>query len=158
MRFSLLVGAAAVVTACSGPKLPSANSAEVRYDGHDRALQVMVSSIQPASAAALISSDGTRYPASGITLISGPHVLYSPPPSIGLGIGGFGFSGCCGFGSGVGVGLPLGRPTPAEVSDQYVASALIPVPADYATHWSGYHLEVSVGGQSMTLTAPPPAG
>jgi hypothetical protein len=61
----------------------------------------MVSSMQPLAAVALVAPDGTRYPAAGIALVSGPHVLYNPPPSVSLGIGGFGFSGCCSaFGSG----------------------------------------------------------
>ena len=159
MRLPLLFAVVAVLSACSGPKMSAPKSADVRYDQRERAVQLMVSGMQPASAAALVANDGARYPASGIALISGPHVLYNPPPSIGLGIGGFGISGCCsGFGSGVGVGLPVGRPTPAEISDQYVASALIPVPADYAANWTTYHLEVSVGEQVMRFTAPSPAG
>ena len=158
MRFSLLLTIGLLV-ACTGPTLPAPNSADVRYDGRDRAVQVMVSSLQPASAAALVANDGTRYPAAGISLVSGPHVLYNPPPSIGLGIGGFGFSGCCsGFGSGIGVGLPVGRPTPAEVSDQYVASALIPVPPDYFSNWSLYHVEILAGAQPMSFAAPAPPG
>ena len=158
MRCALLLAGVAVVAACSGPKLPAPNSADARYDGRERAVQLMVSGLQPATAAALVSNDGKRYPASGIALISGPHVLYNPPPSIGLGIGGFGFSGCCsGFGSGIGVGLPLGRPNPSEISDQYVASALIPVPSDYVSSWADYHLEISVGTQSISLAAPSPA-
>ena len=144
--------------ACSGPRLPGPNTAEVRYDAKDRAVQVTVSSLRPASDAALVSGQGLRYPAATISVLSGPHVLYNPPPSVSLGIGGFGFSGCCsGFGSGLSVGLPVGRPTPAEVSDQYVASALIPVPADYATNWASYHLQVLVGNQSITLAAPAPS-
>ena len=71
----------ALLAACAGPKLPAPNSADVRYDGRDRAVQVMVSSLQPPTAAALIANDGTRYPASGIALVSGPHVLYNPPRS-----------------------------------------------------------------------------
>jgi len=43
------------------------------------------------------------------------------------------------------------------VSDQYVASALIPVPADYATNWANYHLQVWIGNQSMILAAPAPS-
>ena len=146
------------LAACSGPRLPAPNTAEVRYDANARAVQVMISGVRPASDAALISAQGLRYPASTISVVSGPHVLYNPPPSVSLGIGGFGFSGCCsGFGSGLGVGLPVGGPTPAEVSDQYVASALIPVPADYSTNWASYHLQVSIGNQSVTLAAPAPA-
>ena len=158
MRFFILV-ITGLLAACAGPKLPAPNSADVRYDGRDRVVQVMVSNLQPPTAAALVANDGTRYPASGIALVSGPHVLYNPPPSVGLGIGGFGFSGCCsGFGSGIGVGVPVGRPTLAEVSDQYVASAQIPVPPDYASNWSRYHIEVSAGAQPMTLAAPAPTG
>jgi hypothetical protein len=158
MRFSLWFAGVATLAACSGPKLPTPNSADARYDGRDQAVQVMVSGIQPASAAALVSNDGKRYPASGIAIVSGPHVLYNPPPSVGIGFGGFGFSGCCsGFGSGIGVDVPVGGPTPAEISDQYVASALIPLPGDYAANWSTYHLEVSVGGQWINLPAPAPA-
>lgn len=157
MRYWVL----AIVTlsaACAGPTLPPPNSAQVQYDERQQAVQVMVSSLQPPSAVALVSADGQHYPASGIALVSGPHVLYNPPPSISLGIGGFGFSGCCsGFGTGLGVGVPVGQPTPAEVSDQFVASALIPSPPDYATNWSQYHVEVSAGDQAMNFAAPHPA-
>jgi len=145
------------LVACSGPRLPQPNSTEVHYDARNRAVQVMISGLQPASEVALVSGQGSRYPASVISPVSGPHVLYNPPPSISLGIGGFGFSGCCsGLGLGVGTSVPVGRPTPAEVSDQYVASVLIPVPADYATNWASYHLQVSIGNQSMILAAPAP--
>ena len=153
-RFRFLV-VVALLAAC-GPRLPPPNSADAQYDGQQRAVRVRVSSIQPPTGVALVAADGTRYPAAGIVLVSGPHVLYNPPPSIGIGIGGFGFSGCCSaFGSGLGVGVPVGQPTPAEISDQYVASALIPSPPDYATNWSRYHVEVSAGGQAMNIAAPP---
>lgn len=146
------------LAACSGPRLPQPNTTEVRYDARNRAVQVMISGLQPASDVALVSGQGSRYPASTISPVSGPHVLYNPPPSVSLGIGGFGFSGCCsGLGLGVGTSVPVGRPTPAEVSDQYVASALIPVPADYATNWANYHLQVWIGNQSMILPAPAPS-
>jgi len=145
------------LAACSGPRLPAPNTAEVRYDARNRAVQVMISGLQPASEVTLVSGQGSRYPASVISPVSGPHVLYNPPPSLSLGIGGFGFSGCCsGLGLGIGTSVPVGRPTPAEVSDQYVASALIPVPPDYATNWASYRLQVSVGNQSIMLAAPPP--
>ena len=145
------------LAACAGPRLPQPNTADARYDAPGRAVQVMISDLQPASDAALVSRQGVRYPAAAISLLSGPHVLYNPPPSISLGIGGFGLGGWGGgFGSALGIGLPVGRPTPSEVSDQYVASALIPVPADYATDWASYHLQVSVGNRSVTLAAPAP--
>ena len=146
-----------LLAACSGPRLPQPNTTEVRYDARDRAVQVMTSGVQPISGAALVSGQGARYPASVISPLSGPHVLYNPPPSVSFGIGGFGFSGCCsGLGLGLGTSLPVGRPTPAEVSDQYVASALIPVPPDYATNWTSYHLQVTIGNQSTVLAAPAP--
>jgi hypothetical protein len=117
-----------------------------------------VSGLQPASGVALVAQDGTRIAAAGVSMISAPHVLYNPPPSIGIGVGGFGFSGCCsGFGSGIGFGVPVGHPTVAEVSDQYVASALIPAPADYQANWSNYRLEVNVGNQPIILPAPSPS-
>jgi hypothetical protein len=158
MRFRTLA-VVALLAACAGPKLPPPNSAQVQYDDRQQAVQVMVSGLQPPTAVALVSADGHRYPASGIALLSGPHVLYNPPPSIGLGIGGFGFSGCCSaFGSGLGFDVPVGKPTPAEVSDQYIASALIPSPPDYATSWTQYHVEVSAGGQALNFAAPHPTG
>ena len=146
-----------ILSAC-GPRLPAPNSAEARYDERDRAVQVTVSGLQPPAAVALVAGDGSRYPASGIALLSGPHVLYNPPPSVSLGIGGFGWTGCCSaIGSGIGVGLPVGKPTVAEASDQYIASALIPVPADYVNNWPQYHVEVSpTGGAAISLPAPTP--
>ena len=62
-----------------------------------------MSGLQPATEAALVDQDGRRYPAVGFSVISGPYVMYNPPPSIGFGIGGFGFTGCCSaIGSNVG--------------------------------------------------------
>jgi hypothetical protein len=141
---------------CSGPTLPPPNGAQVIYDGQNQAVQVTISSVAPPTAAALVSASGARYQAPGLSLLSSPHVAYNPPPTLGFGVGGFGFSGCCGFGSGVGVGVPVGRPTVADVSDQYIVSALIPAPADYRTNWTSYHVEISSGAQPFVLAAPPP--
>jgi hypothetical protein len=100
--FPLLVAVAAL-SACAGPRLPAPNSAFAEYDARDHSLHVMVSGLQPASNVALVGPDGMRYPAAGFSVISGPHVLYNPPPSIGFGVGGFGFTGCCSaIGSGIG--------------------------------------------------------
>jgi hypothetical protein len=119
----------------------------------------MVSGLQPASDVALVGPDGRRYPAVGLSVISGPHVLYNPPPSIGFGIGGFGLAGCCSaVGSGIGFGVPVGRPTVAEASDQYVTSALITAPPDYLRNWAQYRLEVAAGGQRMAVAPPAPTG
>ena len=53
MRFFILV-ITGLLAACAGPKLPAPNSADVRYDGRDRVVQVMVSNLQPPTAAALL--------------------------------------------------------------------------------------------------------
>jgi hypothetical protein len=148
-----------VLSACAGPRLPSPNSAIAEYDAHSAAVHVLVSGLQPASGVALIGPDGSRHPAAAMSVISGPHVLYNPPPSIGLGIGGFGFTGCCSaIGSGIGFGVPIGGPTVAEASDQFVTSALITVPTDYQQHWPQYRLEVTAGNQAMGVAAPAPSG
>jgi hypothetical protein len=148
-----------ILAACAGPQLPAANSALAVYDARDNAIHVTVSGLQPASEAVLIGQDGSQYPAVGFSVISGPHVLYNPPPSISLGIGGFGFTGCCSsIGSSVGIGLPVGHPTVAEASDQFLTSALITAPSDYAQHCMGYRLEVAAGNQRMVVAAPAPAG
>ena len=145
------------LVSCAGPQLPAANSAVAVYDAHENAIHVTVSGLQPASQAVLIGQDGSQYPAIGFSVISGPHVLYNPPPSIGLGIGGFGFTGCCSsIGSGIGVGLPLGPPTIAEASDQFVTSALITAPPDYAQNWMRYRLQVAAGNQQIVVAPPAP--
>lgn len=155
--FAILAALVALI-GCAGPQLPAPNSAVAAYDTRIRAIQVTVSGLQPASNATLVAQDGARYPAASYSLISAPHVLYNPPPSIGLGIGGFGFSGCCSsIGSGIGVGTPVGHPTVAEASDQYVTSALIPAPPDYAQRWSQYRVEVAAGSQNVAIAAPAPA-
>jgi hypothetical protein len=147
-----------VLSACASNVLPPPNSVQSRFDPQAGAVRVMVSDLQPLSAAGLVGPDGSRYPATAVTLISGPHVDYNPPPSLGIGIGGFGFNGCCaGFGSGLGVGLPLGKPTPSHVSDQYIASAIIPVPGNYIQSWAGFHLEVQVGNRPLLVAAPAPS-
>jgi hypothetical protein len=152
-----MAAAALVLTlaACaSGAKLPAPNTAQARFEPQQHAVQVMISDLAPVAAAALLGPNGERFPAAAVTVLSGPHIAYNPPPTVG--IGGFGFSGCCsGFGSGVGLGVPVGRPTPAAVSDQYISSVVIPVPAAYAQHWSGYHVQVQVGSRALLLEVPP---
>jgi hypothetical protein len=141
---------------CAGNALPPPNSVQARFDPRVQAVQVMVSEREPIMQADLVGADGARVQAGTVTMVSAPHVDYAPPPSIGIGIGGFGFSGCCGFGSETGIGLPLGGPRPVNVSDQYVASVSIPVPADYAQHWNAYRVELRVGNRSLAVAAPPP--
>jgi hypothetical protein len=144
--------------ACALNPLPPPNSVQTRFDPQERVVRVMVSDLQPLSAADLLAPDGTRVEATAVTVLSGPHVDYNPPPSVGIGIGGFGFSGCCsGFGSGVGVGVPVGGPTPSHVSDQYVGAAIIPAPGNYNQLWSSYRLEVQVGNRPLVLAAPAPS-
>jgi len=154
----LFLFAVFVLAGCTGPRLPPPNSARAEYEPGDNAVHVLISGLQPATEAALVDQDGRRFPAVGFSVISGPHVLYNPPPSIGFGIGGFGFTGCCSaIGSGVGFDVPVGGPTVAEASDQYITSALITVPPDYQQHWSLYRLELAAGGQPMAVAAPAPA-
>jgi len=152
-------GLALALAACANRvNLPAPNTAQARFEPQQGTVQVVVSGLAPASAAELLGPDGSRYPAAAVTLLSGPHIVYNPPPAVGFSIGGIGFSGCCsGFGSGIGVGVPVGGPMPAEVSDQYVSSAVIPVPADYGHHWSSYRVQVQIGSRALLLPAPPPA-
>jgi hypothetical protein len=157
MRRIWVVLAALALDACGSNALPPPNSVQSQFDPQASAIRIIVSDLQPLFAANLIAPDGSRYPATAVTLISGPHVDYRPPPSLGIGIGGFGFSGCCsGFGSGVGVGFPLGQPTVSHVTDQYVGSAVIPVPVKYTQSWRAYHLEIEVGDRPVVLSAPAP--
>jgi hypothetical protein len=117
MKEACIVATALALGACASNALPSPNSVQSRFDPEVSSVRVIVSDLQPLSAADLLGPDGNRYPATAVTLVSGPHVDYRPPPSIGIGVGGFGFSGCCsGFGSGLGVGVPLGGPTPSHAS------------------------------------------
>jgi hypothetical protein len=145
------------LAACASNPLPPPNSVQSRFDPQVGAVRLMVSDLQPLAAADLLGSDGNRIAATAVTLVSAPHVDYNPPPSIGLGIGGFGFSRGTGFGSGVGVGLPIGGPTPSHVDDQYIGSAVIPVPSNYSQTWSTYRLEIQVGNRPIVLAAPAPS-
>ena len=61
MRFFILV-IVGLLAACAGPKLPAPNSVDVWYDGRDRAVQVMVSNLQPPTAAALVANDEPATP------------------------------------------------------------------------------------------------
>jgi hypothetical protein len=145
------------LAACASNPLPPPNSVRSHFDPLIGAVRVMVSDLQPLTAADLLGSEGTRISATTITLVSGPHVDYNPPPSLGIGIGGFGFSHGAGFGSGVGVGLPIGGPSPSHVDDQYIGVAVIPVPGNYGQTWSTYRLEIQVGNRPMVLAAPAPS-
>ncbi len=144
------------LSACAPNPLPAPNSIRSSFDPRDNAVHVIVSDLQPLSAADLLAPDGTRFSAAAVSLLSGPHVDYQQPPSIGLGIGGFGFGSGGGFGTGLGVGVPLGQPTPSHVSDQYVGSAVIPVPSNYSQTWGSFRIEIQVGNRSVVLVAPPP--
>jgi hypothetical protein len=142
--------------ACASNPVAPPNSIRSQFDPQISAVRVTVSDLQPLVTADLLSLDGSRVPATAITPLSGPHVDYNPPPSIGLGIGGFGFSGGGGFGSGLGVGLPVGRPSPSHIDDQYLTSAVIPVPPNYGQTWNAYRLELQVGNRPLVLAAPAP--
>ena len=91
------------LSACASNPLPPANGVRATFDPSAQAIQVVISNNQAPHDAFLVDADGRQYPVV-LTLISGPHVNYSVPPSIGLGLGGFGG----GVGGGLGFGVPLG--------------------------------------------------
>jgi len=158
LLFLSLAGVALVSGCASGLERPAPNSALATFSRADNAVRVTVSDLQPATAAELVAPDGTRYAAAGINVVEQPHTAYNPPPTVSFGLGGFGFGGRTAIGSGIGVGVPVGGPTVAATSDQYVSSGLIPVPADYAANWQGYRVQVQLGKDRVaTLPAPPPA-
>ena len=137
--------------ACAGNPLPPPNSIRATFDRSAMVIQVYVSNAQLPREAWLVDANGSRYPLP-LTLISGPHVNYTAPPSVGLGLGGFGWN----VGGGAGVDFPLGSPRPTSVDDQFVASARVLAPPDYLERWSQYHLSVDVGPQAFEIPAPSP--
>ena len=138
--------------ACASNPLPPPNSIRATFDRSAQVIQVYVSNAQMPREAWLVNADGNHY-SLPLTLVSGPHVNYTAPPSIGLGLGGFGWN----VGGGAGVDLPLGSPRPTSVDDQFVASARVVAPPDYQQHWSQYHLAVDIGLQAFEVPAPSPA-
>jgi hypothetical protein len=151
-RCVIVVAAALALAGCSSAPAPSANTAQAQFVPSSNTIEVQVSDTQPASSALLIGGDGRTYPATGINVTQTPHTVYDPPPTIGLGIGGFGGN----IGSSLGLGLPLGSPTPGRSSDQYVSTVTLPAPADYATNWQSYRVQVQVGNRTVTMAAPQP--
>ena len=139
------------LVACSSNPLPPPNSIRATYDREAPAIQVYISNAQMPREAYLIDEKGTRY-ALILTPVSGPHVNYSTPPTIGLGLGGFGGN----VGGGAGVGFPLGSPHPTSVDNQFVASSRLLPPPDYLQRWSQYHVVVDFGTQAMEVPAPSP--
>jgi hypothetical protein len=123
--------------ACAKNPLPPPNSVRATFDRGTQVIQVYVSNAQMPRDAWLVDVNGGRY-SLPLTLVSGPHVIYTAPPSIGLGLGAFGWN----VGGGAGVDLPLGSPRPTSVDDQFVASAQVVAPPDYLQRWSQYHLAV----------------
>ncbi len=139
------------LVACAGDPLPPPNSIRATYDREAPAIQVYISNAQMPRDAYLVDVRGTRY-ALILTPVSGPHVNYSTPPTIGLGLGGFGGN----VGGGAGVGFPLGSPHPTSVDNQFVASSRLLPPPDYLQRWSQYHVVVDLGTQALEVPAPPP--
>ena len=139
------------LAACASNPLPPPNSIRATYDRDAPAIQVYVSNAQMPRDAYLVDAKGTRY-ALILTPVSGPHVNYSTPPTIGLGLGGFGGN----VGGGAGVGFPLGSPHPTSVDNQFVASSRLLPPPDYLQRWSQYRVVVDLGTQAMEVPAPPP--
>ena len=139
------------LVACASNPLPPPNSIRATYDRDAPAIQVYISNAQMPRDAYLVDVKGTRY-ALILTPVSGPHVNYSTPPTIGLGLGGFGGN----VGGGADVGFPLGKPHPTSVDDQFVASSRLPPPPDYLQRWSQYHVVVDLGTQALEVPAPSP--
>ena len=137
--------------ACASNPLPPPNSIRATFDRGAPAIQVYISNAQMPRDAYLVDVTGTRY-ALVLTPVSGPHVNYSTPPSIGLGLGGFGGN----VGGGAGLGFPLGRPHPTSVDDQFVASGRLLPPPDYLQRWSQYRVVVDIGTQALEVPAPSP--
>jgi len=147
-----LVLLCATLAACAGNPLPAPNSIKATYDSAGNVIQVYISNAQMPHDAWLVDANGERYPLA-LTLVSGPHVNYSEPPSLGLGFGVFGWN----VGGGTGVGIPLGTPQPTSVDDQFIASARFAAPADYAERWPQYRIVADVGPQAVEVPAPAPS-
>jgi hypothetical protein len=107
--------------ACASNPLPPPNSIRTTYDRNAQAIQVYISNAQMPRDAWLVDVNGTRYPLI-LTLVSGPHVNYSAPPTIGLGLGGFGWN----VGGGAGVGFPLGSSLIARSLSRSSCSLVLP--------------------------------
>ena len=137
--------------ACASNPMPEPNSVRASFDRRAQAVLVYVSNAQMPRGVWLVDAEGERI-SLPLTLISGPHVNYTAPPSIGLGFGVFGWNA----GGGSGVDLPLGSPRPTSVDDQFVALACLVPPPDYPEHWSQYHVAVDVGSQEFEVAAPSP--
>lgn len=54
--------------------LPPPNSVQAQFDPRAGVVRIMVSDLQSLSAADLLGPDGSRFPATAVTLVSGPHV------------------------------------------------------------------------------------
>jgi hypothetical protein len=141
-----------VAGACAKSPLPPPNNVSATFDRSAQVIQVYVSNAQMPHDAWLVDATGQRVPLP-LTMVSGPHINYTAPPSIGLGLGAFGWT----VGGGAGVDVPLGSPRPTSVDDQYVATARVVAPSDYPQRWSQYHLAVSVGSQAYEIPAPAPS-
>ena len=143
---------ALLLAACASAE-PSPNTARAAFIPQSNAIQVTVSDVQPATAGLLLAPNGSALPAAGINVVRTPYTAYNPPPSMGIGVGGFGGN----FGTALGLGFPLGGPTPAYSSDQFVTSITFAPPPDYAQNWTQYRVEIQLGTRTLTLPAPNPA-
>ena len=139
------------MSACSTNPLPPPNSMRTSYESAGQIIQVYISNAQMPHDAWLVDANGARY-SLPLTLVSGPHVNYSEPPSVGLGLGVFGWN----VGGGTGVGIPLGSPHPTSVDDQFIASVRFAAPSDYLQRWSQYRIVANVGPQTVEVPAPAP--
>jgi hypothetical protein len=149
----LIVLASLAVAGCSSSSAPPANTAEAKFVPGSNAIQVTVSDSTPASSALLVGPNNAVYPAAGINVTQVPHTAYNPAPTISLGLGGFSGN----LGAGLGLGVPVGGPSPAYTTDQYISNVTIPAPRDYASSWQRYQVQVQLGSRVVTMAAPPPS-
>jgi hypothetical protein len=148
-----LVLAFLAAAGCSSNSVPPANTAEAKFVPGSNAIQVTVSDATPASSALLVGPNNAVYPAAGINVSQVPHTAYNPPPTISFGFGGFSSN----LGAGLGLGVPVGGPTPAYTTDQYISNVTLPAPSDYLSSWQRYQVQVQLGSRVVTMAAPPPS-
>src|SRR3954463_8322477 len=74
----------AMLGSCAGNPLPPPNSIRTTFDRGAHAIRLYVSNAQMPRDARLVDANGAQYPLA-LVLVSGPHVNYSAPPSVGLG-------------------------------------------------------------------------
>jgi hypothetical protein len=128
---------------CARNALPPPNTVQARFDPRVQAVQILVSERDRTMQAELVRADGASVQVGSVGLVSVPHVYYN--------------SACGGLVRQAAV-PPGGLPAicVSEQSDQYVVSASIPAPEDYARRWTEYRVKLRIGNRWLAVAAPPP--